>query len=201
MYKRFQVFFKWLGFLALLASLVLVVWLFRLGILNDQNAFKQWVSQYKFIAPLLFIIIQIVQIVIPIIPGGVTTVAGTLVFGAVRGLIYNYIGIIIGSLALFHLVKCYGRQFILLFISQEKFFVYERHLESKTYERLFIFSMASPVSPADIMVMITGLTDMSYRRFLSIILWTKPFSILGYSYLWIYGGKMFQQLLHWLTIK
>lgn len=201
MYKRLQQFFKLLGLLALIGSIILVVWLFRQGILNDSNAFKDWVNQYKIVAPLVFIIIQIVQIVIPIIPGGVTTVAGTLVFGPIFGFLYNYIGIVIGSLALFHLVKVYGRRFILLFISQEKFFAYEHHLESKTYERLFIFSMASPVSPADILVMITGLTDMSYRRFLRIIFWTKPFSIIGYSYLWIYGGKIFQHLFQWLTIK
>ncbi|HER5206270.1 TPA: TVP38/TMEM64 family protein, partial [Streptococcus pyogenes MGAS9959] len=47
--------------------------------------------------------------------------------------------------------------------------------------------MASPVSPADIMVMITGLTDMSLKRFVTILLITKPISIIGYSYLFIFG--------------
>ncbi|HHJ7488240.1 TPA: TVP38/TMEM64 family protein, partial [Streptococcus pyogenes] len=40
---------------------------------------------------------------------------------------------------------------------------------------------------ADIMVMITGLTDMSLKRFVTILLITKPISIIGYSYLFIFG--------------
>lgn len=56
--------------------------------------------------------------------------------------------------------------------------------------------MASPISPADIMVMITGLTDMSLKRFTTIILVTKPISIIGYSYLFIFGKDLVSWLLH-----
>lgn len=196
MYKRLQQFFQILGILALVGSAVLVIWLFKQGILNDSNAFKDWVLQYKLLAPVIFILIQIIQIVIPIIPGGVTTVAGALVFGPVWGFVYNYVGIVIGSIILFLLVKKYGKAFILLFVKESEFNKYEKKLESKTYEWFFIFCMASPVSPADIMVMITGLTKMSLRRFTIIILLTKPFSIIGYSVLWVYGAKFLQYLIH-----
>lgn len=195
MYKRFQQLFQIIGVLALIGSVALVIWLFKMGILNDSNAFKTWVLQYGLLAPVLFILIQIIQIVIPIIPGGVTTVAGALVFGSVWGFVYNYIGIVIGSCLLFLLVKKYGKPFILLFVKENEFRKYEKKLSSKTYEGFFIFCMASPVSPADIVVMITGLTKMSFRRFLTIILLTKPISIVGYSVIWVYGGKLVQHLL------
>lgn len=80
MYKLWQKIFQILGIITLVASVILVIWLFQNGILNDQNAFKTWVSQYQIMAPLIFILIQIIQIVIPILPGGVTTVAGYLIF-------------------------------------------------------------------------------------------------------------------------
>lgn len=62
-----------------------------------------------------------------------------LIFGPVTGFIYNYVGIIIGSIVLFLLVKTYGRKFILLFVNDKTFYKYERRLETPGYEKLFIF--------------------------------------------------------------
>lgn len=187
MYTFFQGLFKVLGIVAICCSIVLAIWLYKLGIFNDKNVLKDVIHHYKYWGPFIFIVIQIFQIVFPVIPGGITTVFGFLIFGPVNGFIYNYIGILIGSYLLFILVRIYGKRFILLFIDEKTFNRYERKLETPGYEKLFIFSMASPISPADIMVMITGLTNMSVKRFMTIMILTKPFSIIGYSYLFIFG--------------
>lgn len=188
-----QKLFKILGLLALVGTFFLVLWAYRLGILNDSNALKDLVMAYPFWGPVIFIVVQIFQIVFPVIPGGLTTIAGFLIFGPIEGFIYNYIGIIIGSYLLFIIVKIYGRKFILLFVDEKTFYSYERKLETPGYEKLFILCMASPISPADIMVMITGLTNMSSKRFISIIMIFKPISIIGYSYLFIFG----EDLIRW----
>ncbi|MEY8699918.1 TVP38/TMEM64 family protein [Streptococcus ferus] len=184
-----------LGVIALIASGIMVVWLYKLGILNDSNVLKDVVKRHDILGPFIFILVQILQIVFPVIPGGVTTVAGFLIFGPWLGFILNYVGILIGSGALFLLVKRFGRKFVMLFMSEETFYKYERKLESKGYEKFFIFCMASPISPADVMVMITGLTNMSLRRFMTIIAITKPISIISYSYFWIYGSSWVKRLL------
>ncbi|MGT2736254.1 TVP38/TMEM64 family protein [Streptococcus orisratti] len=189
-YLFWQKVIKVLGVLALIASGVFVIWLYRQGILNDSNELKSLVKHYRFWGPLVFILIQIIQVVFPVIPGGVTTIAGFLIFGPVLGFIYNYIGILVGSGILFQLVRIFGRKFILLFVSEETFYRYEAKLETPGYERFFIFCMASPISPADVMVMITGLTQMSFRKFMIINIIAKPLSIIGYSYLWIFGGDL-----------
>lgn len=192
-YKFMQKLFKILGLLALVGTFFLALWAYRLGILNDSNALKDLVMAYPFWGPVIFIVVQIFQIIFPVIPGGLTTIAGFLIFGPIEGFIYNYIGIIIGSYLLFIIVKIYGRKFILLFVDEKTFYSYERKLETPRYEKLFILCMASPISPADIMVMITGLTNMSSKRFLSIIIIFKPISIIGYSYLFIFG----EDLIRW----
>ncbi len=192
-YKFMQKLFKILGLFALVGTFFLVLWAYRLGILNDSNTLKDLVMAYPFWGPVIFIVVQIFQIVFPVIPGGLTTIAGFLIFGPIEGFIYNYIGIIIGSYLLFIIVKIYGRKFILLFVDEKTFYSYERKLETPGYEKLFILCMASPISPADIMVMITGLTNMSSKRFLSIIMIFKPISIIGYSYLFIFG----EDLIRW----
>lgn len=194
-YKMIQRIIQILGIIAIIASFILVVWLYQLGILNDSNQMKDLVKRHDILGPLIFIGIQILQVVFPVIPGGVTTIVGFLVFGPWLGFILNYVGIVIGSIILFALVQRYGRKFILLFVKEDEFFKYEKRLESEGYERFFILCMLSPISPADILVMITGLTNMSIKRFTTIMILTKPLSILSYSYLWIYGGKWIQQFL------
>ena len=194
-YRLWQKIIRFIGFLCLIATGVLILWLYHIGILNDTNVLKTVIQKHDLIGPLIFIIIQIIQVVFPVIPGGLTTVVGFWVFGWWQGFIYNYIGIIVGSIILFLLVKRFGRKFILLFLKEDTFFKYEQKLESKHFENLFILSMVAPVSPADIMVMVTALTHMSLKRFITIILIAKPFSIIGYSALWIYGGDWAKKFL------
>lgn len=189
-YLLLQKIIQILGIIALIGSIFLVIWLYRLGIMNDSNALKDFVHKYKFWGPFVFVLIQIFQVVFPIIPGGVTTVAGQLIFGPWLGFIYNYIGICLGSIILFWLVKVYGKKFILLFVKEKIFYDYERRLETPGFEKFFIICMISPISPADIMVMIMGLSNMTIKRLTAIILITKPLSIIGYSYLWIFGGDI-----------
>ncbi|MDO4635850.1 MAG: TVP38/TMEM64 family protein [Streptococcus sp.] len=189
-YLLLQKIIQILGIIALIGSIFLVIWLYRLGIMNDSNALKDFVHKYKFWGPFVFVLIQIFQVVFPIIPGGVTTVAGQLIFGPWLGFIYNYIGICLGSIILFWLVKVYGKKFILLFVKEKNFYDYERRLETPGFEKIFIICMISPISPADIMVMIMGLSNMTIKRLTAIILITKPLSIIGYSYLWIFGGDI-----------
>lgn len=196
MYKLSQKIIQVLSILALIGSFALVIWLYKLGILNNQNVLTEFIKKQGALGSLSYIGIQIIQVVFPIIPGGVTTVVGFLLFGFWWGLVVNYIGINVGSIILFWLARRYGKKFCLLFMKEETFTKYERKIDDKKgYEIFFILCMLSPISPADILVMITGLTSMSYRRFITIILLCRPLSIIAYSYIWIYGSQWLQQLL------
>ena len=182
---------KFLGIFSILLTVLCLIYLFKhLDILNNPHALADALRGHLFLGSVIFLILQIVQVVVPIIPGGVTTVVGFMAFGPILGFILNYIGIIVGSILLFLLTRCYGKPFILLFLSDDLFAHYEQKLTSSTYEKVFAFNMLSPISPADILVMITGLSKISFRRFLYIILLCKPISIVAYSYFWIYGGQL-----------
>ncbi|MGT2801366.1 VTT domain-containing protein [Streptococcus henryi] len=190
MYVFWKKFFKGLSIFSILLTITFLVYLVRgLDILKNPEALSQLLTNRMLLGAFAFLLLQIIQVVIPIIPGGVTTVVGFMAFGPVLGFILNYVGIVLGSIILFALTRHYGKMFILLFIDDKTYYHYERRLFSPTYERFFILNMISPLAPADVMVMITGLSEMSYRKFLTIILICKPISILAYGYFWIYGGK------------
>ena len=194
MYKFWQKAIQVLSILILIVTFFLIIWLYKIGILNDQNVFKEFLEKQGSLGSITYVLIQITQVVFPIIPGGVTTVVGFLVFGHVWGFLVNYIGISIGSIILFWLSRTYGKKFCLLFMKEETFDKYESKIDDKRgYEIFFIICMLSPISPADVMVMITGLTSMSYRKFISIILICRPLSIIAYSYFWIYVSQLIQQ--------
>ncbi|MEX2804512.1 VTT domain-containing protein [Streptococcus sp. H31] len=195
-YHTWQRIFKLIGWLSLFVTVAFLVYLFKgLNILNNPDALTKLLQERLLLGALLFFLLQIIQVVIPIIPGGVTTVVGFLAFGPVLGFILNYLGIVIGSVILFALTRHFGRKFIFLFVTEKQFHHYEKMLFTPTYEKFFILNMLSPVSPADIMVMVTGLTSMSYSRFIRLILLCKPFSIVAYGYFWIYGGRLLKKLL------
>ncbi len=67
------------------------------GIFSSQERLEQFLAQAGVLAPGIFLLIQIVQVIIPILPGGVTCLIGVVVFGPVWGFIYNYAGLAIGS--------------------------------------------------------------------------------------------------------
>ncbi len=81
-------------------------------------------------------------------------------------------------------------------MSEDTFYKYESKIDNKrSYEIFFILCMLSPISPADIVVMITGLTSMSYRKFIIITLLCRPFSVVAYSFFWIYGSQWLQRII------
>ncbi|MDV5972382.1 UNVERIFIED_CONTAM: TVP38/TMEM64 family protein [Streptococcus canis] len=187
---------KGLGTLSILFSIVLVVFLVRqLDIINNPKALAYLIKNHLVIGSISFFALQIIQVVIPIIPGGVTTVVGFLAFGPVLGFLLNVTGICIGSSLLFKLVRKYGKPFILLFLTEEQLDFYEKKLSTKTFEVFFILNMLSPLAPADALIMITGLSRIRYRKFLMIILICRPISIITFSYFWIYGGEVIRHFL------
>ncbi|MGT2887444.1 VTT domain-containing protein [Streptococcus didelphis] len=195
-HSQLKKFFRVVGIISIILSIVFVFYLIgKIDIFNNPKALSQLIKNHMVLGSILFFILQITQVIIPIIPGGVTTVVGFLTFGPLLGFLLNFVGIIIGSTILFSLVRTFGRPFIELFISDNKINMYEKKLSSKTFQHLFVLNMISPMAPADIMIMITGLSQMSFKRFLTIIMVCRPISIITYSYFWIYGGEFVKNIL------
>lgn len=178
-----------ISIIGILATIVGVYFLLTSGILSNPKTLESLLGGSAILGPILFILIQIIQVVIPIIPGGVSTAVGVLVFGPVWGFIYNYLGIVIGSIIIFLLGRCYGKPFILSFVSNKTYEKYSQWLNNdKRFERLFTLAIFSPVSPADALCLIAGLSKLSLKRFSTIIILAKPASIFLYSLLLVHGG-------------
>lgn len=185
-----------ISILGILATIAMVIYFVRLGVFQDVDALKGLVGDSVIIGPVIFMIIQIIQVVIPIIPGGVSCAAGVLIFGPYMGFVYNYVGIAIGSIIIFLLARRYGKNFILSLISDKTYNKYIGWLDNdKRFERLFALAIFIPVSPDDALCLMAGLTNLSLKKFILIMIFAKPFSIFIYSLALIYGGSFLTSLL------
>ena len=177
-------------------SIALTIYFINLGVFKDLNALRGLVGDSIILGPVIFIFIQILQVVIPIIPGGISTAAGVLIFGPYAGFIYNYVGICIGSIIIFLLGRRYGKPFILSMISDKTYNKYIGWLDNQNrFEKLFALAIFFPVAPDDALCLMAGLTNISVKRYTLIILIAKPLSIFLYSMALIYGGQYLSGLL------
>ena len=67
-----------------------VVWAWRAGLFTDTEKLQALLEKSGILAPLLFVIVQAVQVVIPIMPGAIGCVFGVVFFGAFWGFVFNY---------------------------------------------------------------------------------------------------------------
>lgn len=161
---------------------LLAVWGFRSGAFASRQIMEETVAGFGVLGAVLFVMLQAVQVVIPILPGGVSCLAGVLLFGAVKGFLYNYIGICIGSILAFSFAKSCGRPLLLKLFGQKLLKKYDGWTEDKKrFDKLFVLAIFLPVAPDDFLCYLAGTTAMSWKLFVATILLGKPFAILLYS--------------------
>lgn len=159
-----------------------VVWAWRSGLLTDQTAMAAFVEGFGAAAPLLFMLVQVAQILLAFVPGGAACTVGVLLFGPWLGFLYNYLGTLAGSLLNFCLARRFGMRFVRAFGGEQLLAKHLRRLEEKDrFAKWFFWAILLPFFPDDFLCMLAGLTSMSLRRFCVILLLGKPASIALYS--------------------
>lgn len=166
-----------LGFAVCVA---VALWGWQSGVLTSQERLAECVAAWGPAGALLFTVFQAVQVVVPILPGGLGCLAGVLLFGPWLGFVYNYVGICLGSIAAFLLAKLYGRPILSVLFRQETIAKYEGWT-NRHFARWFALAIFFPVAPDDFLCWLAGTTKMTLGRFSAIILLGKPASIALYS--------------------
>ncbi|MBU3805257.1 MAG: TVP38/TMEM64 family protein [Candidatus Cellulosilyticum pullistercoris] len=166
----------------MIATLIAMYFAYEHGLFTSAEKLKAFVDAIGIWGPITFILLQLIQVVVPIIPGGITCVAGIIIFGPFWGFIYNYIGIVLGSLINFALARYYGQTLIRTLVSDKVYTKYASWLsQGERFDKLFALAIFFPVAPDDFLCMLAGLTRMTYRKFTTIIVLGKPASLLIYS--------------------
>lgn len=174
--------------IGLLFFLVLIIYAYQHGIFRSTTSLQRFIQQFGEYAVVIFILLQIIQVIIPILPGGISSVAGLLMFGNGWGLLYSCIGLIIGEAIGFLLVRYYGVSFVQLILSPKKYQKFDQLLTQKTKDikKVLCFTMLIPFAPDDLVCLVAGLTKISFKEYIQIVLLLKPWSVGAYSLIMLY---------------
>ena len=182
-----------LGFLIICALIAVYGW--KLGMFHSISGVQGFIHQYGRWGIVIFTMIQIVQVVIPILPGGIGCLGGVILFGAWKGFLCNYIGICIGSFGAFGIAKYFGKPILSNMFSEKMIQKYENWAEKENrFVKLFALAIFFPVAPDDFLCYLAGTTKMSWKQFVTIIILGKPLAIALYSMGLV---TVFQRLLGW----
>lgn len=177
---------KYIDIFVLMIIVTLVIFIIKgytEGNFSSQAAFENYIRQFGVCAPIILIIIQLLQVIFPVVPGVLGSIVGVALFGSMKSFLYNYIGISLGSIIAFLLARRYGANFVRKIITGEKYDKYIGKLqEGKAYTAILFLTFLIPLAPDDVFCYLSGLGKMSFKKFLWIIILGKPWCILAYSY-------------------
>lgn len=133
-------------------------------LLYDNQYMKDKLVEWGPAAPIIFIVIQSLQVVMAPIPGEVTGILGGFVFGQWMGLIYSTIGLTAGSLMAFALGRWLGDAYVRNLVSEETWNKLGFIVEAEGTILCFVIYLI-PGLPKDIVCYLFGLSPMPFWVF------------------------------------
>jgi uncharacterized membrane protein YdjX (TVP38/TMEM64 family) len=126
---------------------------------------KETVGKMPVLSVILYIILQAVQIIVAIIPGGPMQLLGGMLFGKLFGFLFCILGTLLGTVAVYYLVKLIGSPLVEAFVAKKNFKTL-RILENQRRLEILVFVMfLIPGIPKDALTYLVPLTKLPAERF------------------------------------
>ena len=166
------------------------VFLWRSGFfaaLSSQQALQDYISQFAPYSHLCFFLLQFLSVVLAPIPSNISALAGGVLFGTWVSFLLTFSAVTAGSLLVFSLARGLGRDAVTRLVGRKVSEKYLDVIHAKT-DIFLVLAFLFPFFPDDVLCILAGLTQISFRRFAGIILCTRPWGLLFASAL---GGASF----------
>lgn len=125
----------------------------------DKKFLKATLHQWGILAPIIFILLQALQVVLSPIPGEATGFFGGYLFGEWLGLIYSSIGLTLGSVVAFGIGRWLGEHYVRNLVSKETWNRLGFIVEAEGAILCFIIYVI-PGLPKDIVCYLFGISPM-----------------------------------------
>lgn len=158
-----------LSVLVLLAFVPLTIWAIPKAMALTDPVTRQSVQQ-QFASQgiggwLIFLAIQTLQVVVAMIPGEPIEIFAGLLYGPVWGTLSCMLGIFIGSIIVYFLVKKLGMPIVSMFVDPEKFQDLWFVRDEKRFEKIAFILFFIPGTPKDLLTWAAGLLKINPLRF------------------------------------
>jgi uncharacterized membrane protein YdjX (TVP38/TMEM64 family) len=165
---------RWTLFIAAGVAVVgLIAWLVAVEappvraivrIYSDKQYLKQLVASWGWMAPIVFIVIQALQVIVSPVPGEITGPVGGALFGTLWGMVYSTIGLTLGTLVCFGLGRKWGEPLVRPWLSEHHWNRMSFILEAEGVILCFILYLI-PGFPKDIISYLFGISPMPFWLF------------------------------------
>ncbi len=170
------------SYLLILSVIALALYGYFSGWFSSVTEIKTYITSFGSISVIVFIMAQLLQVVLPIIPNPVLSIAGVIIFGPVWGFVFNLAGIFIGSMLSFWLSKRFGRIVITSIFPQKIIDKYDNWTSRETTSlRLFTVAMLLPFMPHDFLSYLAGTTKITWRQFAIMTIIGRAIAVSIYS--------------------
>jgi uncharacterized membrane protein YdjX (TVP38/TMEM64 family) len=154
---------------------------------------RDYLRSFGLAAPLVYVLVHAVQVILAFIPGEVVQIAGGYVFGTVLGALYSVVGVALGTLVAFLVVKAVGSSLVKAVVPDKTYRDFE-FLVNKPHADVMIFvSFLIPGIPKDALTYIAGLTPIKTTKFLIVSMLGRLPGLLGSAYI----GANLQKKHYW----
>jgi uncharacterized membrane protein YdjX (TVP38/TMEM64 family) len=137
------------------------------GLCADKHWIKSVLKAAGPLAPLVFILIQALQVVFAPIPGEATGFIGGYLFGVPLGLLYSTLGLTLGSVGAFFIARWLEEHYVKRWIPAEILQKFDFLMERQGALVAFILFLL-PGFPKDYLCFVLGLSRMPFKLFLLI---------------------------------
>ena len=129
-----------------------------ISFIENPDKLRSVIESYGALAPIVFILLSMVQILIPFIPGEPFELLAGYIFGGIKGSLLCLFSGSVSSILIIVLVRKYGTKLVELFFKKEE---HEKlnHLKTKNAFLLYSLIFILPGTPKDLLCYIGGLTD------------------------------------------
>jgi uncharacterized membrane protein YdjX (TVP38/TMEM64 family) len=165
--------------ICLLFALVICFILQKTGffqVIADENALQEYLSRTGAWMPIIYTVLQYLQVVILPIPSIVSTLAGVALFGAYKTILYSLIGILLGSYTAFFIGRKLGNKAVAWLIGEETLARWQKKLKGKDNFFLTVMFLL-PLFPDDVLCFLAGLSSMTSVYFLVMIFISRILAI------------------------
>jgi len=144
---------------------------------------RKLLNSYGPAGVIVFIGIQVLQVVVAAIPGEIVQIAGGYIYGTVPGTLYSLTGIVLGSVIVFFAARLLGYPVVKLLVSEKQLEKFSFMLNNSKSDAAMFILFLIPGIPKDILTYIAGLTPVRPLRFFVIITIGRLPALLGSSYI------------------
>lgn len=144
--------------------------------INSVEDFRAYIESFGSYAVIIFILMQILQVVVLPIPGFIAVGAGVLSFGVWKGALFSLIGIMSGSLIAFFLGKYLGYKAVCWLVGKKTLDKVLQKVKGKD-KFVLTFMFLFPFFPDDVLCFVAGLSSMSNLYFIIMITITRIISV------------------------